>query len=323
AGALAGGIHGEVQLDCSPWGRLAYLPGEVRINDRTLVGADRGGASVPVSETRRNFAEPALSPDGRRLAVTVMGFTFDVWVYELERGILTRLSFGEDDTQPTWTRDSKRIAWSSSRGGRPNLFWRSADGSGPEERLSTSDHAQYPCSFSPDGKALLFLDEDPSTGEDLWILPLEGERTPRPFLRTPFREDQARFSPDGRWIAYTSDESGREDVYVVPYSGGSGSVQISPDGGSEPVWSPGGGQLFYRHGDKMMAVSIQTNLNLTVGKPVLLFEAKYDEEFDVSHDGQRFLMIKKNEDQPLPQQINIVLGGFDEMAGRAPAGMGH
>jgi dipeptidyl aminopeptidase/acylaminoacyl peptidase len=122
----------------------------------------------------------------------------DVWVYELERGILTRLSFGEDDSAPARTRDGRRVAWSSTRGGRNNLFWKPADGSGPDELLTTSEHAQFPCSFSPDGKALLFLEIDPSTGDDLWILPLEGERTPRLFLQTPFKGHQASISPDGQ-----------------------------------------------------------------------------------------------------------------------------
>jgi serine/threonine-protein kinase len=320
SGVLSGLTNGESQFAFSLDGSLAYVPGEARADARTLVWTDRGGTATPVSEIRRNFADPALSPDGRRLAVTVEGFTFDVWIYEFERGTLTRLSFGEDDDTPTWSRDGKHIAWSSSRGGVPNLFWKSADGSGPDERLTTSTHAQFPYSFSPDGKALLFLDHDRSTGDDLWILPLEGDRTPRPYLRTPFKEQEASFSPDGRWISYVSNESGREEVYVAPYQGSSGRVQVSTDGGSAPAWSPRGGQLFYRQGDKMMSVSIETRSSLTVGKPVHLFDAKDEDGFDVSPDGQRFLMIKKSEGRSVAQQIDIVLGWFDEVRRRVPVG---
>jgi serine/threonine protein kinase/Tol biopolymer transport system component len=319
-GVLSGLSNGESQFDCSLDGLLAYVPGDAQVNTRMLVWVDRTGASVPASDIRRNFTEPALSPDGRRLAVTVEGFTFDVWVLEFARRTLTRMSFGEDDASATWTRDGKRIAWSSSRGGVPNLFWRSSDGSGSDERLTTSTHPQFPSSFSPDGKALLFVDGDRSTGADLWVLPLEGERTPRPFLRTPFKEREGSFSPDGKWIAYTSNESGREEVYVSPFPGGGGRVQISPDGGSEPAWSPRGGQLFYQQGERMMAVSIETEPSLSAGKPVTLFEAKYDEGFAVSPDGQRFLMIKENEDRPAAQQINVEEGWFDELRSRVPPG---
>ncbi len=318
AGVLSGVTNGESHFDFSLDGSLAYLPGGVQVTERTLVWVDRRGAEVPISETRQNFAEPALSPDGRRLAVTVQGATFDIWVYEVERDILTRLSFGLDDSTPAWTRDGKRVAWTSTRGGRPNIFWKNADESGPEERLTTSEHTQYPQSFSPDGKVLLFLDVDPSTGDDLWILPLEGDRKPHPFLRTPFKEHWASFSPDGGWIAYASDESGREEVYVTPYPGPGGRVRISPDGGSQSVWSPTGKELFYRQGDRMMAVAIQTKPSLTAGKPALLFQEKYDEGYDVSSDGQRFIMIKKGEEQATPQQINVVLGWFDELKSRMP-----
>ena len=322
-GVLSSGVNGESQIDVSLEGSLAYLPGGVRSWEKTLVWVDRRGASVPVSETRKNFASPHLSPDGGRLAVTVQGGTFDIWVYEIGRGVLTRLSFGADDSDALWARDGKRVVWSSSRGGQNNLFWRAADASTPEERLTTSQHPQFPYSFSPDGKALLLLDIDPSTGEDLWIMPLEGDKTPRPFVRTPFREHLASFSPDGGWIAYSSDESGREEVYVAPYPGGGGKVQVTPAGGTEPAWSPKGHELFYRQDDRMMAVPVETRPSLQVGKPVVLFAAKYDAGYDVSPDGQRFLMVKKSEEQALPAQINIVLDWLDELRRSVPLGKGH
>src|SRR5262245_6337564 len=317
---LSGAMNGESHFDFSEEGSLAYLPGGVRAIDRTLVWVDRHGAAVPLSETKKPFAGPALAPDGRRLAVTLEGATFDIWVYEIERGTLTRLSFGGDDYDGTWSPDGKRIAWSSSRGGRPNLFWRSADGSGPEERLTTSDHLQGPQSFSPDGKLLAFLDLGPSTGLDLWILPLEGDRKPFVFLKTPFNEHQASFSPDGKWIAYTSNESGRDEVYVASYPGPGGRVQISTDGGVNPVWSPTGRELFYRKGEKMHAVPIEAKPALVVGRPSVLFEGKFEPGYDVAPDGQRFVMVRQSDEQAAPQQIQVLLGWFDELKRRAPPG---
>ena len=320
ADVLSGETNGESHFDFSEGGSLAYLPGGLRAVNRSLVWVDRHGAAVPLTETQRPFAGPALSPDGRRLAVTVEGATFDVWVYDLERGTLTRQSFGGDDSEAIWSRDGKRIAWASSRGGRPNVYWRAADGSGPEERLTTSDHPQYPASFSPDGKALAFVDIDPSTGNDLFILPLEGDRKPAAFLKTPFREHQPGFSPDGKAIAYASDESGREEVYVASFPGPGGRIQISTDGGSEPIWSPAGRELFYRKGDKMLAVPIASTPTLSAGKPSVLFEGKFAEGFDVAPDGQRFVLIQRIEAQNTADQIRVLLAWFDELKHVATSG---
>jgi serine/threonine-protein kinase len=317
ASVLSGLINGESQFDFSREGALAYVPGGlVGRSPRMLVWVDRRGASIPASETQQSFAEPALSPDGRRAAVTIEGATYDVWVCEIDRGILTRLSFGADDSAPLWTPDGKRIVWSSSRGGQKNLFWRNADGTGPEERLTTSDHPQFPQSFSPDGKTLAFMDVDPSTGMDMWVLPLEGDRKPRPILHSPFNEHWTHFSPDGRWIAYVSDESGREEVYVASYPGLGGRVQISSDGGEDPVWASTGRELVYRLGNRMMSVAVETAPSLVVGRPALLFDAKFERGYDAAPDGKRFVMVKSVEGPAPPQQIDIVLGWVDELRGR-------
>src|SRR5262249_31218819 len=188
----------------------------------------------------------------------------------------------------------------------PNLYWRSADGSGPEERLTTSDHLQGPQSFSPDGKLLAFFDMDPSTGYDLWILPLEGDRKPFVFLKTPFNEHQASVSPDGKWIAYTSNESGRDEVYVASYPGPGGRVQISTDGGVNPVWSPGGHELFYRKGEKMLAVLIETKPELVVGRPSVLFEGKFEEGYDVARARQRVVMVGPSGGEGGPTATRVV-----------------
>lgn len=212
----------------------------------------------------------------------------------------------------------------SSSAGPANLFWMSADGSGAVERLTTSEHLHTPHCWSPDGRILAFIEVNPTTGRDIWLLPVEGERKPYPFLQTQFNESAPRFSPDGRWLAYVSDESGRFEVYVQSFPGPGGKWQISTDGGSEPVWNPNGRELFYRVGNKMMAVDIMTETFFTVGKPKVLFEGWYEKStvsranYDVAPDGQRFLMVKPGEQEQPPTQINVVLNWFEELKRRVP-----
>ncbi len=205
----------------------------------------------------------------------------------------------------------------SKRSGPRNLFWKSADGSGTAERLTTSEQEPYGSSWSLDGRFLAF-DE---SGQDIWFISLEGEREPQPFLQTESIERWPKFSPDGRWLAYESDESGRVEVYVRPFpEAEEGRWPISTQGGSWPVWARNGRELFYRSGNKMMAVDIETQSDFTAGKPRLLFEttpamARY---FDVAPDGQRFLMVQAGEQQAEANQINVVLNWFEELKRLVP-----
>jgi hypothetical protein len=167
------------------------------------------------------------------------------------------------------------------------------------------------------------MDIDPDTYNDLWILPLEGERQARPVVRTRFEERGAAFSPDGRWIAYSSDESGSWQVYAQPYGGAGGKVQISTDGGTEVVWASDGRELFYRNREKMMSVAVRAGSTFDAGKPRLLFEGPYAmgpidgfTNYDLSRDGQRFLMIK-NEQGSAPTRLDIVLNWFEVLKRRA------
>ena len=256
-------------------------------------------------------------------------------LYDLSRETLTRLTFeGNANLNPVWTPDGKRIAFESNREGPYNVFWQLADGSGGLERLTTSEYLHAPMSWSPDGQLLAFVEVTPTTGVDIWVLrmgdpsPGSGQvRKAQPFLRTPFNEGAARFSPDGRWLAYISDESGRFEVYVQSYPGPGGKWQISTEGGTEPVWTRNGRELFYRSGDKMMAVDVATQPGFAAGKPRMLFEGPYEPaqipvaNYDVSPDGQRFLMLKPVEQaQAAPTQINVVLNWFEELKRRVPPG---
>jgi eukaryotic-like serine/threonine-protein kinase len=327
-GILQSGTSGSAQYSISSTGTLAYVSGGLQggqTND--LVWVDRSGAEQALAAPPHHYQHPRLSPDGRQIALTISEQESQIWLYDLGRETLARFTFeGKLNGNPTWTPDGKRIAFQSNKDGVQNLFWQLADGSGEAERLTNSDHSEALMSMSPDGKLIAFLDVGPTTGYDIWVLQL-ADRKAQPFIRTPFNESAPRFSRDGRWIAYYSDESGRFEIYVQPYPGPGGKWQISTEGGTEPVWNPNGRELFYRSGDKMMAVDISTLPSFTAGKPHMLFQGPYVPtpltfpNYDVSADGRRFLMLKSNgQAQAAATQINVVLNWFEELKQKVPAG---
>jgi eukaryotic-like serine/threonine-protein kinase len=332
-GVLQSPATGAAQYSISATGSLVYVSGGVQAAQLRLVWVSRNGAEQPLVVPERAYFAPRLSPDGRRVAVGITESEFQTWLYDLSRETLTRFTFeGSYNPVPVWTPDGKRIAFESNKEGVPNLFWQLADGSGGLERLNTSEYIQVPMSWSPDGKLLAFMEVNPTTGVDIWVLrmgdPSAGSgqvRKAQPFLRTPFNEGAPLFSPDGRWLAYISDESGRYEIYVQPYPGPGGKWQISTEGGREPAWNRNGRELFYRNGDKMMAVDITTQPGFAPGKPRMLFEGRYElspvqlANYDVSPDGQRFLMLKPTE-KAAPTQINVVLNWFEELKQKVPTG---
>ena len=340
-GVLQSPVSGAAQYSFSATGSLVYVPGGVQSNQSKLVWVSRNGAEQPLAAPARAYRGPRVSPDGRRVAVAILEQESQVWLYDLSRETFTRLTFGGNvNNNPSWTPDGKRIAFESNKEGPLNIFWQLADGSGGLERLTTSEYVQVPHSWSPDGQLLAYAESTTTTGYDIWMLrigdPSAGSgqvssaasgqaRKAQPFLRTRFDEAVPRFSPDGRWLAYLSNESGRSEIYVQPYPGPGGKWQISTDGGAEPVWNPNGNELFYRTGDKMMAVEITTQPSFSVGKPRMLFEGRYrptpatSPNYDVSRDGQRFLMLKPAEqEQAAPTQINVVLNWFEELNQKVP-----
>jgi serine/threonine-protein kinase len=335
-GVLQSTSSGAAQYSFSTGGSLIYVPGGIQSAQNKLVWVSRNGAEQPLAAPVRAYESPRLSPNGRRVAVGIAEQQeTQTWLYDIPRETLTRLTFeGSINGYPVWTPDGKRIAFSSNKDGPLNLFWQLADGSGGFERLNSSEYIQTPHSWSADGQLLAFIEVNPNTGVDIWVQrmgdPSVGTgQAPKsqPFLRTPFSEGAARFSPDGRWLAYISDESGRYEIYVQPYPGPGQKWQISTDGGTEPVWNPKGRELFYRSGDKMMVVEISTQPSFTAGKPHVLFERHYQPttttppNYDVSPDGQRFLMLKPVEQaQAAPTQINVVLNWFEELKQKVPTG---
>jgi hypothetical protein len=326
-GVLQSPASGAAQYTISATGTLVYISGGVQSAQSKLVWVSRNGVEQPLAAPMRAYQFPQLSRDGRRLAVGITEQEGQIWLFDLARETLTRFTFeGNSNSNPTWTPDGKRIAFQSNKEGAPNLFWQLADGSGGLERLSTSELNQVPTSWSPDGQHLAFFEVDPTSQRDIWVLRL-GDHKAQPFLKTPFDESVPRFSPDGRWLAYISNESGRFEIYVQPYPGPGGKWQISTEGGTEPVWNSNGRELFYRGGDKMMAVEITTQPSFVAGTPRMLFAGQYQPtpattpNYDVSPDGQRFLMLKPSESTGVaPTQINVVLNWFEELKQKVPTG---
>ncbi len=316
------GRNGVADFVFSDSGTLVYLPSAGRV-DRNLVWVDREGEVEPLAAPPRRYDDPRLSPDGQRLVTQISETNSDVWIYDIPRKTLTRLTFEGNNDTPVWTPDGKRVTFDSDRAGGPGtLFWKPADGSGTADQLTTTSRTnQFATSWTPDGKFLAFRE-----GDDVWVLPLADQTEAKPFLQTSFQEGAGMFSPDGRWLAYVSDESGRFEIYVQPYPGPGGKWQISTEGGSEPLWKRDGQELFYRNGEQMMAVDITTQPSFSPGTPNLLFEGEYfanggvrRANYDVTPDGQRFVMIKAAEkDEGQKSKINVVLNWFEELKRLVP-----
>jgi serine/threonine-protein kinase len=313
---------GVAQYSFSDNGVLTYVSGGVLEGLRKMVWVDRKGKEQAINAPPRDYSRnPRLSPDGHRVAIPIAGV--EIWVYDLERQSLNRLTFegSAGGEVPSWTPDGKYITFNS---GFPlNLYWQAADGTGKAERLSTSANIQAINSWTPDGQIAAFVEIDPITATDVWIFRAR-DRKAEPFLKTPFNEGAPAFSPDGHWLAYSSDESGHTEIYVQPYPGPGGKWQVSTDGGTEPVWNHNSKEMFYRSGNKMMAVDVKLEPSFSAGIPKMLFEGPYVRtpgtfpNYDVSPDGQRFLMLKSAEQESAPTQIHVVLNWFDELKRRVP-----
>ncbi|MFY9530333.1 MAG: protein kinase [Candidatus Acidiferrales bacterium] len=321
-------FFGVADFSTSADGSLAYVPGGSSAGEATLSWVDRNGATQALPAPPRAYMFPRLSPDGQQLAVGIQSPNPGLWLYELGRGTLTRLSSASGIIPyPTWTPDGKRVTFLAAPGGPVNIYWMAADGSGAAESLTTGENYKAPGSWSPDGRVLAFTEQDPTAGWKIWVQSLEGDRKARPFLQTTSFEGGPMFSPDGHWLAYESDESGRVEVYVTPFPGPGGKWQISTEGGTEAVWARNGRELFYRNGDKMMAAAVETKPAFAAGKPKLLFEGHYETSlyafqpsYDVSPDGKRFLMVKASERESVATRINVVLNWFEELKRRVPTG---
>jgi predicted Ser/Thr protein kinase len=316
------------QFSVSDSGWLVYSPGGIVPDwQNTLVWVDQKGNAQPAASFKAPFFAPRLSPDGQRIAYDVRGRGWQIWIYDLNRGTASKLTSEGRAAWANWTPDGKRLVFAWWRSGQGNVYWQAADGSQPMERLTTSDYWQSPGSLSPDGAILTFL-EEPTSYPDILLLDLRSRRI-TPFLNSPASECYPEFSPDGRWLAYTSDESGRIEVYVRSFPGPGGKWLVSSEGGVEPLWARNGKQLFYRSmdGQKLWVVDIRTDGGLSPSKPHLVFEkagyvpAGPHRGWDISLDGQRFLMVKEQEMNPQPvTEMILVQNWFKELKRLCPPG---
>jgi serine/threonine-protein kinase len=327
--------EGVAQLAFSQTGALAYLAGDSGGSDNSLVWMSHDGRTAPLLPMPSNWSNPQFSPDGRRLAVDILSGNIGLWIYEWARDALTRLTLDPSDNQdPVWTPDGKRIVFASNRAkGRSNLYWQRADGTGEIQRLTESPNSHIPFSFHPSGKYLAFT-ETTSSIQDVMILPIEGDETsgwkpgkPSVFLNTPANETTPVFSPDGRWIAYRSDESGRAEVYVRPFPGLGGKWQISTAGGGEAAWSRTRHELLYRTFDnRVMVVSYTVDGDsFKADKPRLWTERaivqqpRGPRDFDLHPDGERIAagVPSAQPDEKL-DKVTFIFNFFDELRRIAP-----
>jgi serine/threonine protein kinase len=310
-----GGMDGGAQFDVSDAGTLAYSG--IDPTRQSLVVVDFVGRATPTGSGERGYSGLSLSRDGRRVAVAVSG---DAEIVDLDRKTVTpimpEMKRGAN-SEPIWTTDGTGVIFGSNHEGNWEIYSRAATGAGPLDPVLRRPLDQQPSSLAPDG-TLLFVESRPDTGQDLWMLPKGG--TPEPWLVTPAEENVARFSPDGRLVAYQSNASGRTEVYVQARAAGSPRVSVSAGGGNTPVWSLEGDRLFFRKNNAVMVSTITTRPSLSAGEPQLLFDGGWAlrgvGDFALRPDGKSFLMVQRAPDA-IPTRIDLVLNWFGELARRA------
>ena len=331
---------GEANFAVSRGGTLVYVPGGLgtqTVTPRSLVWVNRQGREEPIKAPPRAYAVARLSPDGTRVALDIRDQQNDIWVWDLGRQTLTRLTFdAANDFSPVWTPDGRRVIWTSTRatGFNPNLYWQAADGTGVVERLTTSPNPQFPTSISPDGTRVVLF-EATSKAQDLGLVALDGQRRTEPLLQTSAAELDGEISADGRWLAYQSNESGQFEVYVRPFPKvDAGRWQVSTAGGTRPAWARSGRELFYLDRNNLLTVvPVQMTTTFSAGNPTKVLETRYYagstvqgldlRGYDISPDGQRFLMIKENApteqtSTTTPASMVVVLNWFEELKARVP-----
>lgn len=330
-GVYSSAARGFPNYSFSNSGELVYSPNSAE-EKTTMAWVDRTGKVEPLQAPARTYASPSLSPDGRSIAVSIEAGSadnWDIWVYDIGRRTLTKLTYGLTNLSPVWTPDGKRVAFRRlGESGKAGMFWAPADGSGPPQQLFASEHPVVPGSWLPDVSGMVFY-EVAQRGAEIRLLQVKGEGAAGAGHGIEIeRANAPQLSPDGKWIAYNSSESGVSQVYVQPFPSLVGKWQVSTDGGGLPRWARSGRELFYRNAGKMMAVEIETTGGFRAGAPKMLFEGNFAGSplgfapswgFDVSADGKRFLMIKPDSDSNAAMQIDVVENWFDELRRRVPA----
>jgi serine/threonine-protein kinase len=323
-GVMGNRASGVVHAAFSHSGTLAYIPGEQLSVRRVLAWRDRDGAVERLAAPFRAYSGPRVSPDGSRVAVAVGGATNnDVWVYDIARETLTRLTFEGDNGLPVWSPDGKKLAFFSNRGGTQGIYWKPADGSGGAQLVVHDEGHQYsPNDWSPDGRYIII--DDVNRASDIGYIDFEravaGEPEVQSFLATEYDEYMANLSPDGRWITYVSDETGRYEVYVRPFPGPGGKWQLSVDGGFEPYWSPDGRAVLFRRNEQVLSAEIDTSEGFRPGRPKVVLDNlprfQTVQAYTIDPRRGRFLFSEPAEGDDAPDRVVVIVNWFDELLRR-------
>ena len=287
---------------------------------------DREGRPTPLAADPSSYEWPRLSQDGIRVAVTdrTADGAIDIWVLGVERGTRSRLTGGGNNILATWAPGGEAVFFGSHQGGPGglNIYRKPVDGAGEAEQVLVREHPLFPMDITADGRSLLFVEWNPKTARDIWTMTLQGDRRAEPVLVTPFDEYRPTLSPDGRWLAYVSDESGRYEVYVQSWPEGASRALVSAHGGTSPAWSADGTELFYQNGEAMMVVPVESGTSFLTDTPELLFEGSFklgiygSINYDVSTDG-RFLMMERSQ-EATADRPHVILNWFEELKRLAP-----
>jgi len=327
-GVLMSRNTGAANYDISASGDLIYAPGKADGGARTLFWVDRNGKAERAPLPSRSYLHPRLSPDARQLAVEVEGPNHDFYIYDFARDVLSKMTTDGVSHWPVWSPDGSQLVYRSGPMGEFKLWQVAADRSRPAQQVPAAGVSQSAESWSPDGRAIAYTASGIEIPPSIMVLPVEGGRPAQPFSPTKFAQGSPKFSPDGHWLAYCSNESGKPQVYVQAYPGPGPKIQVSIDGGTDPVWKRAGGELYYRNNDSMMAVDVSTAPTFSAGRSKELWKGHYSHgmssscgtpgatssNFDVTADGKRFLMIKDDDqDSATSKQIVVVLGWAEEL----------
>jgi serine/threonine protein kinase/Tol biopolymer transport system component len=312
-GVMTGASNGDATYAVSNNGTLVFEPGMFTSFQRNLVWIDRTGKTTNITEEVKPYSTPAISPDGKRIALTLDSSSFDVWVYDLERATLTKVSFGADDYNPHWSPDGKMLAYHSSKSGTMQVYVKHGIVQGDETVVTDGPGFKEVYGWTPDGLEIVFSRESKDTGYDIFAVEVAGDHKVRPLVVAPFNQDDASLSPDGKWLAYVSDESGQNEVFVQAMNDPSTRAQISSEGARLPRWARSGNELFFVVKDGLMSVKFAPGNGLNPGKPVMLFHDKRDwSGYDVAADG-RFVGAVDADNKGSGSQINVVLHWVDEL----------
>ena len=292
-------------------GTLCYVSD---VNQRSLAWLDRKGLVTALPVPAQGYHQPVLAPDGRRIAVTLDD---DIWMCSLDGEVLTPLTFDHNSVWPIWTPDGRQVIYTSRHDSGLSLVRKNVDGTGEPERLASGENFYSPMSCSPDGRLLVFDRLNDKTGLDVWILSLVGERREEPLIATAYSESNGVVSPDGRWIAYISDESGRNEVYVRGFPRSSGKWQVSTQGAREPLWSRGGRELFYRTLEgNLNVVAVTLDPVFSAGKARLVYSGQFRmggrTNYDITPEGDHFIIVADPEGAHR-KQLHVVLNWLTEI----------